>query len=134
MQVIEAALIYFALVFGLGFVLGAIRVAFIVPRLGVRTAELLEMPFMLVGIVLAAQFVVEQYVMPNTILAHASLGLLALGLFALGLLLIAEILLVVVVQRGNIRQYISNRDPVSGSVYLIMLLLFTLMPLIIGQN
>ena len=134
MQVIKAALIYFALVFGFGFVLGAIRVPFIVPRLGVRAAELLEMPFMLVGIVLAAKFVVEHYVMPNTILAHASLGLLVLGLFALGLLLIAEILLVVVLQRGNIRQYISNRDPISGSVYLILLLLFAIMPLIIGQN
>ena len=63
-QIIEAGFIYFLLVFGLGFVLGAIRVPFLVPRLGKRKAELLEMPFMLLGIVLASQFVVTKYAFP----------------------------------------------------------------------
>ncbi|MBP8296721.1 MAG: hypothetical protein KAX84_11480 [Burkholderiales bacterium] len=36
-----AALTYFALVFAAGFVMGAVRVPFLVPRLGVRVAELL---------------------------------------------------------------------------------------------
>ncbi|MBC7756021.1 MAG: hypothetical protein H7Z20_05105 [Bdellovibrio sp.] len=50
-QVIVAELVYFALVFGLGFLSGSTRVPFIVPLLGKRKAELLEMPFMLVGII-----------------------------------------------------------------------------------
>ena len=128
MQVIEAAITYFVLVFGLGFLLGSIRVPFIVPRLGTRKAELLEMPFMLVGILLAARFIVKQFALPDTILAYLSVGVLALGL-----VLIAELLLVVVLQGGTIRQYIDSRDPVSGSAYLILLLIFAIMPLIIMQ-
>ena len=125
-QVIEATLVYFALVFGLGLLLGSTRVPIIVPRLGTRNAELLEMPFMLLGMVLAARFVVKQFVLPNTILAYLSVGMLGLSL-----VLIAEILLVVVLQGGTVRQYLVRRDPVSGSVYLVMLLFFALMLLII---
>ncbi len=129
MQVIEAALVYFALVFGLGFLLGSIRVTFIVPQLGTRNAELLEMPFMLVGIFLAARFIVKQFVLPKTILAYLSVGMLALSLT-----LLAEILLVVVLQRGTIRQYFKSRDTVSGSAYILLLILFALMPLMILKN
>lgn len=128
MQVIEDAMTYFALVFGLGFLLGSIRVPFIVPRLGTRKAELLEMPFMLVGILLATRFIVKQFALPDTILAYLSVGVLALSL-----VLIAELLLVDVLQGGTIRQYIDSRDPVSGSAYLILLLIFAIMPLIIMQ-
>ena len=128
MQVIEAAITYFALVFGLGFLLGSIRVPFIVPRFGTRKSELLEMPFMLVGILLAARFIVKQFALPDTILDYLSVGVLALSL-----VLIAELLLVVVLQGGTIRQYIDSRDPVSGSAYLILLLIFAIMPLITMQ-
>ena len=129
MQIIEAALAYFGLVFGLGFILGAIRVPFIVPRLGVRRAELLEMPFMLVGIVLASQFVVKKFVLPYTTYAYLSVGILALSL-----VLIAEVLLVVWLQKQTIRQYIASRDSISGSVYMLLLIAFALMPLIIMNN
>jgi dolichyl-phosphate-mannose--protein O-mannosyl transferase len=128
-QITKAALVYFALVFGLGFLLGAIRVPFIVPRLGTRKAELLEMPFMLVGIILAARFVLKQFVLPNTILAYLSVGILALSL-----VLIAELLMVVALQGNTIKQYFKNRDSVSGSVYMLLLIVFALMPLIIMNN
>jgi hypothetical protein len=44
MQTIEAGVLYFALVFGAGFVLGTIRTLWGVPRAGGRKAELMEMP------------------------------------------------------------------------------------------
>ena len=61
MRTTQAGIAYFALVFGTGFLLGIIRVPFLVPRLGVRTAELIEMPFMFVAILFAARYVVRRF-------------------------------------------------------------------------
>lgn len=47
LQILKAGLLYFALVFGAGFILGACRVRWVVPRFGTRTAERLETPIML---------------------------------------------------------------------------------------
>ena len=48
---LKAAASYFALVFGAGFVLGSTRVPFLVPRVGARTAKLLQTPLMLVEVI-----------------------------------------------------------------------------------
>jgi hypothetical protein len=48
-MILKAGLIYFAIVFGAGFVLGTIRTLWVVPRLGTRMAELMETPIMLAG-------------------------------------------------------------------------------------
>jgi hypothetical protein len=45
---------------------------------------------------------------------------------------LAELLLAAALQGRSVVQYIASRDPVSGSVYLIMLLLFALMPFILA--
>ena len=77
LNILKAAVAYFALVFGAGFVLGPIRILFIVPRFGVRLAELMEFPVMLVVIVLAARWLVRKF----QLAAHALLvGFLALAL------------------------------------------------------
>ena len=49
MQILKAGVLYFALVFGVGFELGPIRIMWAVPRFGERTAELMETPIMLGG-------------------------------------------------------------------------------------
>ena len=59
MQVFKAAVLYFAFVFGAGFVLGTIRTLWVVPRLGTRKAELIETPIMLVVTIVAARWVVS---------------------------------------------------------------------------
>ena len=125
MRTLSAGLSYFALVFGAGFVLGAVRVPFLVPRLGIRTAELLEAPVMLAVVFFAARFVVQRFALPARISPR-----LLVGAIALALLLIAEVALVVVVQRQALGAYIASRDPVSGSVYLVSLALFAAMPLL----
>lgn len=79
-RILKSGFAYFALVFGAGFVLGAIRVPFLVPRLGVRTAELIEMPFMLVAVVLSARFVVRRFALQGSRQAPMAAGLLALAM------------------------------------------------------
>jgi hypothetical protein len=122
-QSIKAGLAYFALVFGAGFVFGVLRVFLLVPRLGERISELSEMPLMLAVIMAAARFVVQRTAVPFPIAARLGTGLLALGL-----LIAAELLLAVVMQERSLADYVASRDPVSGSVYLAMLVLFALMP------
>jgi len=128
MRTVKAGAAYFALVFGTGFVLGAIRVPFLVPRLGERLAELIEMPFMFVVIWWSARCITNRFALPTTVGVRIGAGFIALCL-----LLAAEALLVVALQGQSLGQYIARRDPVSGSVYLVMLALFAFMPLIMAR-
>jgi len=59
MQILKPAVLYFAFVFGAGFVLGTIRVLPVVPRIGTRTAELMETRVMIVVSFLAARWIIR---------------------------------------------------------------------------
>jgi len=124
----KAGITYFALVFGAGFVLGSIRVPFLVPRLGERVAELIEMPFMFVVVLVAARFIIRRFALPANVLARLGTGLLALGL-----LVATEVLLAVALQDRTLGEYVVSRDPVSGIVYMAMLALFAVMPLVLTR-
>ena len=121
-RTLKAGLVYFALVFAAGFLLGLVRVPLLVPRLGVRFAELLEMPLMLLVIVCSARYVVRRY----RPLSRPSC--LLVGVVALSLLAATELLFAALLQGQTPAQYVASRDPVSGAVYLAMLLLFAAMP------
>ena len=127
-RIAMAGVVYFTLVFGAGFILGSIRVPFLVPRLGERIAELIEMPFMFVVVLFSARFIIRRFALPT-----ATSVRLGVGLVALGLLLTAELFLAVALQSRSLGEYIASRDRVSGSVYLAMLVLFSVMPLILAR-
>lgn len=124
-----AALLYFILVFGAGFLMGIIRVGLVEPRVGVRYAELLEMPVMLLVVILAARYSVRRFALENSVMSR-----LAVGLLALAMLLIAEFSLAAGLRNLDPAGYIASRDPVSGTVYLAMLGLFGLMPVILFRR
>ena len=128
-QIAKAGVIYFALVFAAGFVLGTIRTLWIVPRVGSRSAELMEAPFMLVITTVTARWIVASLAVPA--LWPPRLGM---GAIALALLLIAEFALVSSVRGVSIKEYLATRDPVSGTVYYAMLGLFALMPLLVERR
>jgi len=121
--VIRAGFLYFALVLGTGFVLGVLRVPLLVPRIGVRWAELAEMPVMGVAVFLYAGFVLRRF--PEIQLPGTAL---VVGFLALALSVFAELGLAVVLQSQPLTEYLASRDKVSGSVYLLLLLVFALMP------
>ena len=125
---LRAGLLYFAIVFGVGFTLGPIRIFWAVPRFGTRVAELMEMPFMLVAITLAAFWVVRRLSVPSGVWTR-----LGMGSVALGFLLLAEFGAVLQLRGLTIAEYLGDRDPVSGTVYVLMLGLFAAMPWLISR-
>jgi hypothetical protein len=127
-QLIAPALAYFAIVFGIGFLLGSIRVLWLVPQLGARYAELAEMPVMLLAIFFAARWVTQYFAVPPAISSR-----LVVGLSALICLLLVEFTVVLWLQGISIAESFANRDPISGAAYMVSLILFALMPLLVNR-
>ncbi len=124
---IRAAVVYFALVFVAGIVLGIVRIGWIVPVIGERAAELAEIPLMLVVVFVAARWVTRRFRLPHSLPVRA-----AVGAMALALLLAFELTVVLALRDMSLAQYLGSRDPVSGTAYLLALALFALMPSLLG--
>ena len=126
-RVLKAGLAYFAIVFAAGFAFALVRIPLLAPVLGMRFAELLEMPLMLVVILLAAQFVNSRFALSESVAGRIGCGLVRL------LLMVGGEAAVLLARGLPIASYVATRDPVSGGVYLVMLGVFALMPLLIDR-
>jgi hypothetical protein len=120
---LKLALIYFSLVFVTGFVLGPIRVFWVVPKVGVRKAELLETPLMIGVTLLAAAWMIRRFNVPPLLRVRLGIGLLGFSF-----MVCAELVLAATCGAISPAEYITRRDPVSGPVYFIGLCLFAAMP------
>jgi len=125
-MILKAATAYFALVFGAGFVLGPIRILFIAPRFGVRVAELIEAPIMLLVIVFAAKWLVRRF--------RLSTNGWPVGFVALGFMITFEFTLVLWLRGITLAEYFRERDLVSGTVYYLLLVVFAIMPLLVSAD
>ena len=115
---LRAGALDFALVFAAGFVLGPIRILWLVPRVGERAAELIEMPIMLAVIVFAGRWVVRR---------------LAMGLVAVVLLLVVEVTVVLRLRGMTFDDYLAQRDPVTATAYYLSVGFFGLLPLLLAR-
>jgi type IV secretory pathway TrbD component len=129
MPILKAGVFYFGLVFGVGFVLGTIRKLWVVPRVGTRKAELMETPIMLVVTIVAARSIILRLSVPMMWSARIEMGCIALVL-----MLIAEFGFVLWIRVLSIKEYFATRDPVSGTVYYVMLAVFAVMPLFVVRR
>jgi len=128
MRTFKAAFAYFLAVFAVGFVSGMIRVPFLVPRLGARLSEILELPVMLVASFFLARFVLRRFG------PFSAPRRLAIGVVALVLLVATELAVVLIVLGQSLPQYVAGRDPVSGIAYLLSLVAFAFMPILAGRG
>jgi hypothetical protein len=101
----------------------------VIPRLGERMAELMEMPIMLVIAIVAARWIVHRLVVPPTLSSR-----LGMGSIGLGLMLSAEFTLVLWLRGLSIRDYIAGRDPVAATVYYATLGVFAVLPLVVARK
>jgi len=71
--------VYFAIVFAAGFVFGTIRVTWLVPMVGVRVAELTELPLMLTVVFFAARWINRRFLANRHQPSRLTVGVTALA-------------------------------------------------------
>jgi len=84
---------------------------------------------MLAVTIASARWVVRRLALSSNIYSRSGMGLIALCL-----LLTVEFTLVLWLRGMSISEYYANRDPLSGTVYFVMLGLFALMPLLVARR
>jgi len=126
LRTIAAGVVYFLLMFGVGWILGPIRELWAVPHLGRVVATLSEAVIMLIAMVVAARWVIRRFAVPQTTPATTGIGLVALGL-----LIPAEIAGVVFMRGLSLHGYFASFLTVPGVISLVMFLLFAAMPALI---
>jgi hypothetical protein len=123
MRMLKAGLIYFLLVFALGWVLGPIRELWAVPRFGRIPALLTEAIIMLIGMFISARWVIGHSNVAQTLGSTISMGLVAFAI-----LLPAEIAGVLWMRGLSLQEYLANFVSTPGVISAAMFLLFAAMP------
>ena len=121
--------LYFAIVFAVGFLLGAIRVTFIVPATGELFATLLELPWILCASWLVCRWAVLRFNVPD-----AAGPRLLMGGSAFVLLMLAEFILAVLLFGSSPAQFFAKLTDVAGLFGLAGQVVFALMPILVGSR
>jgi hypothetical protein len=125
MRIIAAAALYFLIVFGVGFVLGPVRVYWLEPRLGETMATLCEAPFLLIAIVIAARWLPKLLSLKTNVTSLAAMGIGALFLQQLADFAVGSFL------RGTTpAQQISHFARPAGLIYVTLVIIFAVMPIL----
>lgn len=122
MHILRAGFAYWALIFGLGFVLGTVRVLWLAPLVGETAAGLVEMPFML-----GASWWVAGWLVARCAITRERDGL-AMGALAFALLMVAELALGVTLFELDARAWASELFRMPGVLGLAGQVVFALMP------
>lgn len=117
--------VYFALIFGLGFVLGTIRVLWLVPMTGETIAVMVEQPVMLIASWFAARWLVRRQRL-KSVRARG-----AMGLVAFTLLMLAEVALASALLGQAPADWLTSLFAMPGIIGLAGQILFALMPLLV---
>lgn len=128
-RAVRLGLLYFVLVFGAGFVLGPVRVLLVAPRIGDRSAELIELALMAAWIWIVARWLVRRYAVPP-----AARERLAIGAVAAALSVILDLTVVLRLRGMTMASYVANFDPVAGTAFWLMQVVFALMPWWLGRR
>jgi hypothetical protein len=120
---VEAGACYFAAVYAAGFVLGAIRVTIIAPRIGGTLAVLLEVPVILVISWAVAWRMTRWRGVPADLAPR-----LLMGLIAFVLLMIAELAVSMLVFHRSIIDHVMTYGSWAGAIGLVAQFAFAALP------
>lgn len=118
-----AGLVYFAIVFAIGFALGSVRVLLVAPVLGALGAVLLELPVMLLACWFVSGWLVRRMIGTDSV--HAAMFM---GVLAFACLMVAEFALAgLAFERMPLEQVLGWLTP-EGALGLGGQILFALFP------
>ena len=129
MRPIVFGAVYFLVVFLVGFVLGAIRVLLVAPRLGALPAVMIELP-----IILAVSWFVAGWLLRRMPLEPARNEDLAAGILAFLLLIVAEALLAIELSGRTPAEFLLRLLTPEGLVGLGGQLVFAALPALRRRN
>ena len=125
--ILRAGALYFAALFSVAFVLGALRELWLRGHLGSRAAEFAEVPVMLGWALVASRFIVRRELSNRPAAMRV-----AMGVVAVLLILAAEFALVLPLRGLTITDYLASVDPVSGAAYFGALAVVAVLPAFVG--
>jgi hypothetical protein len=127
MQRLAAAFVYFLLVFACGTATGVVREFEVTPRTGLTLALWIELPVMIAASFVAARFVVRRFGVKDDLQDRLSLGLRGFAL-----LVLAEEIMSWTLRGVSIFTFWAHFSALAALANFAGLLLFMLMPLLIG--
>jgi hypothetical protein len=129
MPFIKAPFVYFLLTYLAGFALGTVRELFVMPRVGLTSALLIEVPIMTVVSFFTARYVVERTPQAKTLGDR-----LIIGCIALVLLLIVEDAMSHFLRGMSIFAVWAEYPLLAVVANIVGLALFLLMPLMVSAK
>lgn len=122
---LRAGVVYFGIVFAVGFLFGVIRVTTLLPYLNEALAVIIELPFML-----AISWGVCRWSISKLQVGRAWMPRIAMGSVAFGLLMVAESTLAVVGFGRTMMEHLQTYWTLPGMLGLGGQILFALFPVI----
>jgi len=126
-RALKAGVIYFLLMFAVGWVLGPIRELWAVLRFGRVIALLFEAVFMLIAMIVSSRWVMLRFSVPHTLGSTIPMGLVAPTI-----LMPAEIAGVLWVRGLSLQEYLASFVTAPSGTSAVMFLLFTAMPSLVA--
>ncbi len=122
---LKAGVLYFLGVFTLGFILGVIRIFFLVPHTGPMVAVLIELPVILFFSWVFCRFLTRRFAVPAEPYER-----LIMGLIAFSCLMIGEALVAVFLQQGRMTDFFMTFDLPENRIGLGGQIAFALFPVL----
>jgi len=122
-RAIKAGVIYFLLLYVIGFLLGATRELLLAPSFGVVVASAIEALPMLAAIFHFAPLIARRFGVPAK-----SVGRIIMGLVGLALLIGAEIAMTRAMRGLSPEQWLAHFASIEGAIYAVLLGCFAAMP------
>ncbi len=124
-MIIAAGVAYFAITFGIGFLLGTFRVLVLVPGLGDIAATALELPFMIAFSWIISQWLIIRFSVPAKLSAR-----LIMGGVAFVLLVSAELALSALMFDRSLTQHLDQYRSLSAILGILGQVAFAAFPAI----